>query len=72
MTPDKDEPKTVEKTNGKNEKVTKEKTSNAVFLLDANEKTKNVKGTHVNFAAEDKKEKPQDSSASTKNTDSDK
>lgn len=51
--------------NDKNEeKVDEEKDSEVVFLLDAEEKSTKVKGTHVNFAAEEQEEESESSNNS--------
>lgn len=56
MTPD-DASKTNDKTENKESKEAKIEVSNALFLVQTNEETKDVKGTHVNFAAKEEKEK---------------
>ncbi|MGC1376423.1 MAG: hypothetical protein WA821_09375 [Anaerolineales bacterium] len=50
-----------EKTDNKTQevKVTKENTSDAVFLVDSDKKTKTVKGTHLNFSVPSEKKTPE-------------
>ena len=56
MTQDKDESDTNNKTENK---TAEGEVSNAVFLLQTNEKTKGVEGTSLNFAAKASKEEPE-------------
>jgi hypothetical protein len=76
-----DASKTREKTENKESKEAKIEVSNALFLVQTNEETKDVKGTHVNFAAKEVKEQTEistnqpkaqpDQSPATNNTDAD-
>jgi hypothetical protein len=52
-----DESKTLEKPKNEESKQVEKEISNAQFLLQTNEETINVKGTHVNFASKNEKEK---------------